>query len=533
MKLRASICALLVATQLSAPAPAFAATDNPSAYLQCDGNPNNMSAGEGIARFIGAVTLLAIFAPQRETPDDEARLFGEEGVAICNNIIDGDKAEGNVARRLPLITARAIHHIEALNYEAALADITKARLEARGAGLAGDIYYDRSFGQSLDRIEAAALVRLDRVDEAKQMLFKKAKKYPHSLFVVGATVDLAALSDEIPQEEIDWLSSLSKIQHTNHWVVSTRLQLAGRWKEAAELNDSYLTFTDGLGFEEMNSEFPANMAVVHKIAGNSERAKELFTLARSNLEGRRRRGKPEVNEATTVVLLDFYEILDLADAGDLTEARLRYGSRSEWVGISSAHKLHASRLLREGAKPEELRGALAKDEQAILASRREERMAEMLASDKDNKTLFSKILPYANPSHFEDISKRVWKVSKSKMLGEESPDAEGMFYIEGRNTLWQTRFDAMLLHSALLAKDRGKQGFNFWMESNRPIYGFVRFGDLGDPKISASQFLNADEVIAELREAIPPPAEVKARKEARRLERKRQKREAKNRKKNS
>ena len=98
-----------------------------SFYLQCDGNPNNMSAGEGIARFIGAVTLLALFAPPVEAADAAKRKFGAAGAAACSQLIDGEKAEGNTARRLPLILARAIHHIEAKDYSAAVLDAQKAR----------------------------------------------------------------------------------------------------------------------------------------------------------------------------------------------------------------------------------------------------------------------------------------------------------------------------------------------------------------------------------------------------------------------
>jgi hypothetical protein len=74
-----------------------------SLYLQCDGNPNNMSAGETIARLIGAFTLLGVLAPSPESPDASKRKFGTAGIAACSELLDGPKTEKNLGRRLPLV----------------------------------------------------------------------------------------------------------------------------------------------------------------------------------------------------------------------------------------------------------------------------------------------------------------------------------------------------------------------------------------------------------------------------------------------
>lgn len=487
----------------------------PSLYLQCDGNPNNMSAGEGIARFIGAVTLLALFAPPVEAPDAEARKFGSEGVDACSALIDGAKAEGNVARRLPLILARAVHRVEALDYAGARADVDKARGEAAAAGLNGDIYFDRSFGQSLDRIEAAVMARQGLVNEAKAKLLEKAVAYPNSLFVVGATEDFIGLSTDVTEAEIAWLRSLARVDHNQIWVLSARLQLAGRWREAAEADEGYLDYHGGLGFDERNTEYLTATAIAQHIAGNRDRARTLIADARRNFEDRKTRGKPETDTSRIIEHFDLFEILELVDRGELTEARRRYAGRSEWVGITLAQSLHLNGLLRANAGPAELVGALATDPAEIRKKRRETRLAELLAQDKDNKTLFGKILPYADVGSFETMSGRVWKVEKSKMLGKESPKAKGMFYIDCRPAAWQPCNDSMLLHAALLAKQKGKAGFTFWRDREQPFYGFVRFGNPGEPMMAPTQYFAADDVIAELRRAIPSPAELEARKAAR------------------
>jgi hypothetical protein len=102
-----------------------------SLYLQCDGNPNNMSAGESIARLIALSAVIGLLAPPPETPDASKRKFGVAGVAACDGILSGEKAEGNPVRRIPLTLARALHRIEANDYVGAIADVTAARNEAR------------------------------------------------------------------------------------------------------------------------------------------------------------------------------------------------------------------------------------------------------------------------------------------------------------------------------------------------------------------------------------------------------------------
>lgn len=508
----AALAAMLVSTVAAgAETPVDAKKAEGSVYVQCDGNPNNMSTGETVARLLSLAAVVGLLAPPPEAADASKRKFGPEGVAACSAIIDGDKAEGNVHRRVALILARAVHWIEARDYDAARADVAKARAEAAAARLTGDIYFDRSFGQSLDRIEAAIMVRQGQADEAKAKLLEKARSYPYSLFVVGAIEDFSSLSPQVTDDEIAWLRSLSRIDHSQTWVLSARLQLAGHWQEAAAVNESYLDYLAGLGDEERNTEYMTATAIVEHIAGHHDRAAELIAEARANYEDRRKRGKPENDTSRIVEQFDLFDILELTRQGQTAEARRRFSGRSEWVGITLAESLHVNALLRAGASPGELVGALSESPERIMEKRRETGLAELLARDQDKKTLFGKILPYANVAAFERMTPRVWKTDKSKLLGKEATTAKGMFYIHCGTAEWQPCNDAMLLHAALLAQQRGKAGFTFWRAREKPTYGFVRFGDPGEPMIAPTQYFAADAVIAELRQAIPSPAELQAR----------------------
>ena len=87
--------------------------------MQCDGNPNNMSAGELVVRLVTITAIVGLLAPSPEQPDASKRQFGEAGVAACTELLEGPKREGNAERRIPLILARALHRIEARDYASA------------------------------------------------------------------------------------------------------------------------------------------------------------------------------------------------------------------------------------------------------------------------------------------------------------------------------------------------------------------------------------------------------------------------------
>src|SRR5207253_4638246 len=121
----------------------------PSLQIRCDGMPDNVTAGETAARLLGAVTLLGLFAPNHETPDEGQRLTGAEGVAVCAQAL---AVESNDIRRAQLLLASAIHHIEASEYDAAIAEAR--RVESDRPTLAQTQPYRRSLALSAIEIEA-------------------------------------------------------------------------------------------------------------------------------------------------------------------------------------------------------------------------------------------------------------------------------------------------------------------------------------------------------------------------------------------
>ena len=512
------------ALSLTLPSQALAQSDDKkqgSLYLRCDGEPNNMTGGESFARFLGAVTLLGLFAPAPETPDPSKRLFAEEGVDACSQLIDGEKAEGNAVRRIPLILARALHQIEAKNPAAALEDVARAREEAIAADLVGNAYFDRTMGLSFTKIEAEAHLRMGNPDKAREVALAPIDGMQYSFVPMGIVNDFGDFNQDFTPAAERKIAANARILPSFLNTYASRLEQVGRFSEAAQKREALIDVIEGINPEEVLSGIYARSALSFALAGEWERANERAAFARGNLAARRAEGKPEDDAARTIEVLDLYDIVKLADEGEVAIARRNFAARSQWVEPSFGAIMEVNRRLREGASEEELFGSLTKSPEEMWQQRYDEKLAVKLQKDTDNDTLFTLIQPYADVSDFESRTKNTWRVEKkSKMMSKEAND-DGMWTIFASGDL-SSGIDSIMLHAALQAKQRGKEGFTMWLRLPYryqgyylPSSGRVRFLNRDDPLANEVLFISADEVIAELREVIPDPEQLKLRKKNR------------------
>lgn len=506
----------LVAPVQAAWAQAAAPAEKPvQLHVQCDGMPDNVTAGETAARLLGAFTLLALFAPPPEQADPSKRKFGAEGVAVCTRLIDGDKKETNAPRRIGLIMARAIHQIEAKNYEAAIADAALGRSEATAAGLMADPYFARSRGRGFDQIEAAALFRMGKLAEASEAALRTNPLIQYSLAPQLLTVDYGAMLRQPADTELTNLDWRARLYPSYSYQRAAELELLARFADAARVRDAFVDF-DRVNTPDINSSAGmAQAAITYALAGNKERAAEQIAEARANAAKRKADGKPDPNKSEVIELFDLYGIIDMS-ATDAKTARRLFSARSQWVSTSLGTVIEVSRRLREGAAPDELIGGLAHDGSQLWKDHVDSETAEMTAKDKDNATLF-RLMPYPmTASAWELMSKQVWNTAKSKILLKPGkPDKDNNSKLE---TLFyyglspSVAMDAYVLHAALLAKSRGQAGFVFApILSESVIGGLFRSGNRGDPGLPDDLFLDANDVIAKLSLAIPDPDTLKAR----------------------
>ena len=505
-------------------AQAQSRNDGPSDYLKCDGQPNNMTAGESLGRLLGAVTLLGIFAPPAEGYNPDARLVGHDGIVACSRLIDGigGDAESNPQRRVPLIIARAIHNIEAADYTAALADVTKAREEAVAAGLAGNPFYERTTGRGVAMIEAHARLRLGEIEEARRVALTGVGDQRHSLFGLFGYDSFDEFSQTRSADEDIYYVSFSRLMPVVTYLRAARLEETGDFTTAALLREDMIGLLDVLtakaGPQDRSSSGYASAALAQGLAGNWERSNYLAEEARTNMETRVREGNPENNASVAVEILDLQTIVRAHAEGRIGEARRLFSGRSAWPGVSFGALVETTRRLREGASEEELIGPLAMTPDALWTRRREAELAGMIEKDKDNNTLWRHLRAAPPASGYRAISREVWRIDRSRLLDAPNLDGWSSIRMPYQGGVL-AGLDGMVLHAALQARHQGKQGFVLVTAPSNPASAMIRFGAPGDRGISEGRFIDAAAAIAELEPLIPSPEAIRAQEQAERRRR--------------
>ncbi|NBC37086.1 hypothetical protein GTZ99_11010 [Novosphingobium sp. FSY-8] len=507
-----------MATPSPAAAPA-APVKQASLHVRCDGKPPQMSDIESFARIMGALTLLSLFAPAPEQADASKRLFGTAGVEACNQLIDAAAAtrEKNTLRRLPLILARAAHHIEAKQYQDALADVALARAEAKAAGLTGNPYFDRSMGLSFDRFDSFARLRLGDGEGARAVSLSHLDGMAYSFLPVLTAQDYGWMNDRMDANEERAHAIRGRMLSTAVNLYANRLEDQGRFKDAAALREAWLNRLNSINSESTRSWPLVTAAISHALAGDWDASKARALRARAQLDKLDEEGKPDSERSNVIEALDFLDVLVLHHEGRVDEARRNFAARSQW-DVSFGAVVQATDMLRRGARPEQLFGALGKSGDELRQDMRRRAMARMLQTDSNNRTLYTNILPYAQIDAYEKLSRPVWNTDKSRYIAEK-PVRNSKFYFMSfpadPTIPVFVRPDALMLHAALLAKAKGFKGFQWGKSNDVEGVALVMFGNAGDADMPAAMYIDADAVIAELRQIIPSPDELAARIKAR------------------
>lgn len=500
-------------------APAPAGVRQPSLHVRCDGRPPQMSGGESFARFLGAVTLLGLFAPQPEQADASKRLLGAEGIAVCSELIDGPHAESNGLRRLQLILARAIHRLEAKDYPGALADVEKSRGEAVKLGLVGNPYFDQSFGLSFDLLGAQAKYLMGDAEGARATGLRTAAQSQFGFFPMVSGVSFThSLRTGSPAEDAA-MSARDRVMKTFVQAHASRLEELGRFAEAAQLRDALTTMNANLNSEATLSWLKSTAALSWALTGNWAHADTLAKAARDSIDAADADGKPDPARGGVIEVLDLYAVLKAAHEGRIDDARRSYAARSEWTWPSFGVLTATTTLLREGAKPDQLTGALAQSADAMWKSREDKSMARFLKQIADGKTEFGNIMPFARIDEYEKTARRVWKDARTGVISDNLEKNSKFYRLKPRELEPIYRVvvpDSLLLDAALIARARGYKGFVYIGSNQIWSDTFVEFGNPGDPDMLPQFYIDAEAVIAELRPLIPSPEDLAAREKTRR-----------------
>lgn len=501
-------------TATAAPAAPAAPPKEPSLYVQCDGNPEGESDAATAARVLALTAVVGLLLPPPEAADATKRKTGAAGIAACDSVINSADPAKVPRRRVELLLARAIHRIEAKDYPAAIADVGLARGEATSAGLMADPYFVRSFGISFDQVEAAALLRMRRFPEAAAMATRQAADVPYSTYSLTQMRDYADVVSQPVPETANYLSHISRALPL-YAVRQARVQMNWqRFADAARSFDDMIAFDRSFDKDTISSRWPAEAALAHALAGDWAVAAERAAESRKIDGDRTAAGKPEQDRSGTAEILDLYEVAKLAHDGNVAQARRQFAGRSKWLEPPLGAVLAINTQLRQGAKPDELVATMARPSDVIAAEVRDERLAQFTAKDDDNKSLYELMVPYIKAGTYEGKSGKVWKTDKSKILIVPKDNKDNM-----RIAFWYglygvdsyARYDAFMLHTALIARKEGKD--SILTVPYRNDYGsvLVRTGNAGEDGMPATLVNNAEAVIASLSPVIPDPVTLKAR----------------------
>ena len=231
---------MLAAATAAALAAGSAQAKEPSHWVKCDGLPKPEGAGTTLAR-IGAVVmtggLLGLPEGQREVP----AASGAAGVQACTAAL-ADPALGDIwARKASLLRSRALHHAEADDLPAALADLQAVKPVTTGR--VGADYFARSAGVSIQLFEAAVLARQNRLAEAEALAVKAADARPWSNQVQSLASAILAIDPTWTAEEDRVLTRRAALNP------STLLGRAAarEWGNAAGAADDWARTADTMG----------------------------------------------------------------------------------------------------------------------------------------------------------------------------------------------------------------------------------------------------------------------------------------------
>ena len=479
----------------------------PSNYVRCDGLPDNMSAGETAARLISLSLVVGLLAPPHESADISKRYVGAEGVTACDAALAGESDE---MRRAQLILARAIHHIEAKEYDAAIADTREVR--AMNGPVASSVGFRQSLALSALELEAAAQLRQRKPDAAEQTVIAMAGESAWDLDNFQHALRYIGVSPALPAEKRAFFDAYARLRTDGIVARAAARRWNGDFAGAAQDLETFNALLLSMLRDEGDRRAPAltsNIAVDHALAGQMDQARALGAEARKQVdelaagpEGMTR--STEIGQAAET--LDFLSVIEKLANGQADAARTAFAARSRWLQPGAAAVATLTERLRAGAKPEQLTGALAMEPDAIRKTSFDVRYAAMTEGKNATGLLWAAIRNPITAGAYSGLARNTWRIEKSKYLTtSKNVDLRGWEAIIVTNGYGVPAGEALLLHAALIAKSRGKAGFMIAPARKRLDVALVKFGNPGDAGLPADLLIDAQAVTDALAPVIPPP----------------------------
>ena len=208
-KFAAAIGIATVALVLAAPAQAGVSED----FAGCDGLKKPKRSDDGMR---GEATISGWRFGTTTNP--------QKTIDSCDRAFESGKLlPEQTLRRAHMMRARAAARLELGDAAGALADLDAA--QAAGKEYAGDYFYERSMGVSMDLLRAIALNDTGKRDEALLLAEAAAAKRPYALEVQRTASMLRAANGETASDSAIW-AELAKIDPATRSVASSLVATA-------------------------------------------------------------------------------------------------------------------------------------------------------------------------------------------------------------------------------------------------------------------------------------------------------------------
>lgn len=509
--------AIAQTTTPSAPAPANASSPlappkpitPPSPFIQCDAHKGHAGTGDLIGQLV-AITLTAGLAGDafsKDAGDISLRLKGLDGVAACDQAL---AQESYPQRRSELALARTVHFIEAEQFEDALASVRA--IPGLLGPFADDWGYRRSGALNARFLEAQILIRLNRLAEAEAVALNTVEAAPYDVMNMRRFLRFAQLTRNVTPAKRAYFDQLKRIE-TFYFRDSAEMHAwAGEYDAAADDVAAGTGLIASYVNQQNSQSLDAMQAVYRMMAGKVTQTAPFVADIKQRTDELVASGKV-ANDPGFVASIDelvaFHAIGEQLATGKATEARAAFNARTRWTYVPVPVVAEMMKRLRESVAAKDLSGALAQTPDAYIANSLATRTSAIIKAEDAVKKLYPQLFYAVNAGDFSRTSGMVWKVANKKPRFLIKPDPKNPRKFEllatGYSVPGLPAGEALLLHAALIARQRGVNSFT--IGGYRPqIDNFaVLFGNIGQPGFSERLSLDAAKVIAAISPYIPEP----------------------------
>ena len=201
-----------------------------TAFSECDGFGMPSSGGDGMT---GYAMIWGLFNPPGYgTTAKSASSGGGSGVAACDAALADDHLlPAYWMRKVNLLKARALHHLESGETDAALSDLDLALAAVQDSD---DVFYQRSLGVGLDIVRGMAVSSKGDPVKGEALARQAWARRPWTRLTGYSAVTVFGSDMEKP-ENLPVMQGLARLQPTLLNEVFISAYDAGRWSEVVAL----------------------------------------------------------------------------------------------------------------------------------------------------------------------------------------------------------------------------------------------------------------------------------------------------------